>query len=165
MMTRAAKILLLGGVAVYYALVVFNNLTDFNTNYAFVQHVLQMDSTFPGNHELWRAISAPWVHMLFYLSIIAWEIVTTILLAWGAMRLVLFRDASAADFDRAKSIAVLGLTLSLLMWLVAFLSVGGEWFLMWESRVWNGEEAAFHRFIAIFLVLLFVVQPERETQP
>lgn len=165
MTTRIAKILLLGGVAVYYLLVVFNNLTDFNSNYAFVQHVLSMDSTFPGNHGMWRAIGAPWVQTTFYLTIIAWEMVTTVLLAWGAVRLVRAFNAPAADFNRAKSTAVLGLTLSLLMWLVAFLSVGGEWFLMWQSRAWNGEQTASSRFLVIGLVLLFFVQPERDAQP
>jgi predicted small integral membrane protein len=29
--------------------------------------------------------------------------------------------------------AVIALTTSLLMWLVAFLDVGSEWFLMWQS--------------------------------
>ena len=43
MITRVAKLLLLAGVGLYYALVVFNNLTDFDSNYQFVRHVLSMD--------------------------------------------------------------------------------------------------------------------------
>ena len=50
MITRAAKLLLLAGIALDYTLVVFNNLTDFDSNYQFVRHVLMMDSTFPDNH-------------------------------------------------------------------------------------------------------------------
>ncbi|MGA8289466.1 MAG: DUF2165 family protein, partial [Acidobacteriaceae bacterium] len=41
MITRAAKLLLLAGVALFYSLVVFNNLTDFNSNYQLVRHVLR----------------------------------------------------------------------------------------------------------------------------
>ena len=48
------------------------------------------------------------------------------------------------------------------MWLVAFLSVGGEWFLMWQSKNWNGQEAAFRMFTVVGIVLLLVVQPEAE---
>ena len=48
MMTRSAKLLLVAGIALYYTLVVFNNLTDFNSNYEFIQHVLSMDSTLSG---------------------------------------------------------------------------------------------------------------------
>jgi predicted small integral membrane protein len=43
-------------------------------------------------------------------------------------------------------VAIAGLTLGLLLWLVAFIAVGGEWFLMWQSAEWNGEEAAFRIF-------------------
>jgi predicted small integral membrane protein len=50
----------------------------------------------------------------------------------------------------------------LLLWLVAFLSIGGEWFLMWQSAIWNGEEAAFRMFVVVALVLLYLVMPEAE---
>ena len=66
------------------------------------------------------------------------------------------------EFERAKSVAVAGLTLSLLMWLVAFLAVGGEWFLMWQSDSWNGQAAAFRMFTVVGIVLLLVAQRERD---
>ncbi len=87
MTLRAAKVLLVFGVAVFYSLVVLNNMTDYDSNYQFVRHVLMMDSTFPGNHGMWRAINAPALHTAFYLSIIAWETLTMILCWWGGVRL------------------------------------------------------------------------------
>jgi predicted small integral membrane protein len=51
------------------------------------------------------------------------------------------------------------------MWLVAFLSVGGEWFLMWQSKTWNGQEAAFRMFTVIGIVLLLVAQPRWKESP
>jgi len=48
---------------------------------------------------------------------------------------------TAAAFHQAKRMAISALTVSLLMWLVVFLSVGGEWFLMWQSKIWNGQDA------------------------
>jgi predicted small integral membrane protein len=56
MVTRTAKILLLVALALLYTLVVFDNVTDFDSNYQFVRHVLMMDDTFPGNHGMWRAL-------------------------------------------------------------------------------------------------------------
>ena len=165
MITRAAKVLLLAGIALEYTLVVFNNLTDFNSNYQFVRHVLMMDSTFPGNHGMWRALPSPAFHMVFYISIIAWEAGTMILLWWGAVRLVRALRLPAAAFNQAKRVAVMALTLSMLMWLVAFLTVGAEWFLMWQSRAWNGQEAAFRMFAVVGLVLLIMMQPDSEGQP
>ena len=72
---------------------------------------------------------------------------------------------SGLAFNKAKRVAVAALTLAMLMWLVAFLSVGGEWFLMWQSKNWNGQDAAFRMFTVIGLVLLFVAQPDSEEQP
>jgi predicted small integral membrane protein len=51
------------------------------------------------------------------------------------------------------------------MWLVAFLSIGGEWFLMWQSKMWNGQDAAFRMFAVVGVVLLLVAQPDSEGQP
>ncbi|MFZ1941208.1 MAG: DUF2165 domain-containing protein [Terracidiphilus sp.] len=164
MMIRTAKLLLLSGVAFFYSLVVFNNLTDYGSNAQFVRHVLLMDTTFTGNHGMWRSIASPAVDTVFYLGIIGWEVVTGLLLWWGVLCLLRALRQPAAAYNSAKFFPVLGLTLSLLMWLVAFLSVGGEWFLMWQSKVWNGQEAAFRNFAAFGIVLLFLVQPDTDTQ-
>jgi predicted small integral membrane protein len=165
MITRTAKVLLLAGIALFYTLVVFNNVTDFNSNYQFVRHVLAMDSTFPGNHGMWRALPSPGLHMAFYVSIIGWEAATMILLWWGVARLVRALRLPAAAFNSAKRLPVMALILSMLMWLVAFLTIGGEWFLMWQSHTWNGLEAAFRMFVVVGLVLLIVIQPEGDSQP
>ena len=159
-MLRAAKIALMFGVAIFYTLVVFNNLTDYDSNYQFVRHVLMMDSTFAGNHGMWRAINSPAVHKAFYDSVIAWEALTMLLCWWGAARMVREFNAPAPEFDRAKGIAIAALTLSLLMWLIAFLGVGGEWFLMWQSANWNGQAAALRMFTVVGIVLLLVAQRE-----
>jgi predicted small integral membrane protein len=69
------------------------------------------------------------------------------------------------EFHRAKRPAVAALTLSLLMWLVAFLSIGGEWFLMWQSKTWNGQEAGFRTFTVVGIVLLLLALPDSDNQP
>ena len=165
MITRVAKLLILAGVGLFYALVSFNNITDFDSNYQYVRHVLSMDSTFPGNHLMWRALPSPAFHLAFYLGIIAWEIATTILLWWGVAKLLQALRLPAGAFTAAKRVPVMALTLSMLMWLVAFLTVGAEWFLMWQSHTWNGQEAAFRDFAVVGIVLVIVLQPDVEGQP
>lgn len=160
MIPRITKLSLVAGIALFHLLVVFNNLTDFDSNYQFVRHVLMMDTTLPGNHGMWRALTSPACHLVFYLAIIAWELVTTILLGWGGLRLLRALRLPAAQFNAAKSVALSALTLSLLLWLVAFLTIGGEWFLMWQSHIWNGQEAAFRNFAVMGLVLLILTQPD-----
>ena len=164
MMIRTAKLLLLSGVAFFFTLVAFNNLTDYHSNAQFVHHVLLMDTTFHGNAAMWRAISSPAIERVFYFTIIAWELVTAVLLWWGILRLLRVLHQPAAAFNAAKFLPVLGLTLSGLLWLVAFLCVGGEWFLMWQSPSWNGQEAAFRNFAAFGIVFLILLQPETDAQ-
>jgi predicted small integral membrane protein len=162
MILRFAKALLVLAVALFYTLVVFNNLTDYGSNYQFVRHVLMMDSTFPANHGMWRALNSPVWHTLFYLAIIAWEILTMILCWWGGFRLLRALNSGSASVRGASSVAIAGLTLGLLMWLVAFLAVGGEWFLMWQSKTWNAQETAFRMFTVLGIVLLLVAQPDSD---
>jgi predicted small integral membrane protein len=38
--------------------------------------------------------------------------------------------------------------------------VGGEWYSMWQSPMWNGQEAAFRFYMTILAVLIFVNQPD-----
>ena len=156
MTLRAARLLLVCGLAFYYTLVVLNNITDYGSNYQFVRHVLMMDSTFSENRLMWRAINSPAIHTAFYISIIVWEGLTMVLLWFGAVHMSQALRRSAAEFHAAKRWAIVGLTASLLMWLVAFLSIGGEWFLMWQSKTWNGQDAAFRMFCIVGIVLLFV---------
>jgi predicted small integral membrane protein len=165
MTLRTIKVLLVFGVALFYTFVVFNNVTDYDSNYQFVRHVLMMDSTFPGNHGMWRAVNSPAVHTAFYVSIIGWETLTMLLSWLGGMKLARSWQGPAAQFHRAKSVAIAALTLSLLMWLIAFLAVGGEWFLMWQSKIWNGQDAAFRMFTVIGIVLVLLVQPDTDDQP
>jgi predicted small integral membrane protein len=165
MTLRIAKTALLFAIALFYGFVVFNNLTDYGSNYLFVHHVLMMDSTFPGNRGMWRAIDSSGFHHIFYDSIIVWEILTGLLCLWGCVRLLQALRGPAAAFNLAKRIAIVALTLSLLMWLVAFLTVGGEWFLMWQSKAWNGQDAAFRMFTVVGIVLVFLALPDTEGQP
>jgi predicted small integral membrane protein len=165
MTLRIGKMLLVFAVAGFYSLIVLNNTTDYNSNYQFVRHVLMMDSTHPGNSGMWRALNAPSWHVSFYIGIVAWETVTMILCWWGGVRLARALQGSAELFNQAKGMAIAALSCALLMWLVAFLSVGGEWFLMWQSKTWNGQDPAFRMFTVTGIVLLLLAQPESESQP
>jgi predicted small integral membrane protein len=164
MTQRVAKFALVGGLAFHYTVMVLNNITDYDSNYQFVRHVLMMDSTFPENHLMWRAINSPATHTIFYGAIILWECVTMALLWMGAAQMGRRLRGSAAEFEVAKKWAVAGLTLSATMWLVAFLSVGGEWFVMWQSKTWNGQDEAFRMFCVAGIVLLFI-GPRDEVLP
>jgi predicted small integral membrane protein len=167
---RLCKIALVAAVGFFLLVVVLNNAVfDYPSNYGFVQHVLSMDTLFSGETQTWRAFRDPvagrhgyWLHHAFYWTIIAWEAGTGALCFAGARKLWLGRRADAATFNRAKDLATIGLAVSLLQWFTAFLTVGAEWFLMWQSKSWNGQDAAFRMFACIGIVLLFLNQRDEE---
>ena len=160
MPVRLSKCLLLASVALFYTLIVFNNIADYGTNRLFVQHVLSMDTLFPGSHSLWRAIHSSSIHTAFYFLIILWEAISAALCWWATARMLRSMRASTAMFARMTRLGTAALTLGMLLWFAAFIVIGGEWFLMWQSHLWNGQETAFHNFAILGVVLLFLNLPE-----
>jgi predicted small integral membrane protein len=162
---RAAKAALVAAIALFASLVAFGNMTDYNTNFAFVEHVLSMDTIFPFSTIKYRAITSPALHQAAYAVIIAAEAATAVLCWIGAALLARHIRADAGTFNRAKTFAVIGLTLGFLLWQVGFMSIGGEWFGMWQSQQWNGVPSAFRFLMTIIAVLIFVAMPDQDLIP
>ncbi len=162
MITRLAKITLVASIALLMTLVAFNNLTDYGSNLAFVQHVMSMDTTFPNNNGMWRAITTSSLHHVFYAVIIAWETISAVVCWTGAIKCFQARKRDSVEFTRAKGVAIGGLTLVLLLFTVVFLAVGGEWFMMWQSATWNSQSAAFRMIGTTGVVLIFLSLPDTE---
>jgi predicted small integral membrane protein len=153
---RLCKASLVAAMALLLGLVAFNNIVDYGDNWNFVQHVTGMDTVFPDSTQRWRAIHSEPVQQLFYLAIIATEALSSGLLMLGAA--ALFRQAhSESGFDRALALPLAGLTVALLLYGVGFIAVGGEWFLMWQSRSWGGSDAAARMFLLNATVLIILL--------
>jgi predicted small integral membrane protein len=157
---RLAKVLMVAAVALFASLVTFGNLTDYATNFEFVRHVLAMGTIFSFSTIRYRAITEPTLHHAAYALIIATEAATALLCWVGAVRLLRRLGADAATFNRAKAVAIAGLTLGFLLWQVGFMTIGGEWFGMWQSQQWNGVPSAFHFVVVIAAVLIVLVMPD-----
>ncbi len=162
---RAAKVALVAAIALFASLVAFGNLSVYNTNFAFVQHVISMDTIFPSSAIAYRAIASPALHHAAYAVIIAAETTTAILCWIGAVIMLHYIRASSVVFNRAKIFAVVGLTLGFLLWQVGFVSIGGEWFGMWQSQQWNGVPSSFRILITIAVVLIFIAMYDQDFEP
>ncbi|MFI7403484.1 DUF2165 domain-containing protein [Streptomyces sp. NPDC049541] len=149
--------LLTGSVALYIALVAFGNITDFGTNQAFVQHVLAMDTTFKDDDLMWRAITNKGLQNTAYVAIIIWETLAALVLIYGTWLW------ARRDYARARSISTYGLLMLLLLFGAGFIAIGGEWFSMWQSKTWNGLEAATRVIVFTGLALLVVQLTDRRT--
>jgi predicted small integral membrane protein len=159
---RLSKVALVAALAAYAGIAAYDNIADYGSNYEFVRHVLSMDTTFPGNALMHRAITDKNAWAVAYALIIAIEALTALLLAIGTLALLARLAAPAASFNRAKVWAVAGLTLGFGLWFFGFLVVAGEYFAMWQSKEWNGQEAAFRIAMAILGVLIFVSLPDHD---
>lgn len=162
MVIRYSKALLTAAIALFASLAAFGNITDYGSNFAFVQHVLRMDTIFPTATIKYRAIDSTVAHHAAYILIIALEGLTAILCWAGAWQMFRSRNEPSAEFNRRKRLAIAGLTLGFLVWQVGFMSVGGEWFGMWMSEQWNGVPSAFRFFVTIGIVLIYIVQRDGE---
>lgn len=162
METRLSKLAVTASLALFALLCGIDNLIDYDSNFAFVAHVMSMDTTFPGNALRGRALMAPGAHQAAYLLIIAAELAIGACLAAASAAMARSLRAPAAAFDKAKRLFVAGATLGFLLWFTGFTAGGGEWFAMWQSKQWNGQEPAFRFYITLLAAMCFVCAPESE---
>ena len=160
LLIRISKIILISSIGCLALLVAVNNVLDYESNFRFVQHVMSMDTVYPDNTLRYRAITAPALHTLVYVIIISSEFATAILCLLGALQLLKQIGSDPLTFNRTKSLSVLGLTAGFMLWFLGFVVVGGEWFCMWQSPDWNGQESAFRFVACIVLVLIYTVHGE-----
>ncbi len=154
--------------ALYILLVAIGNITDFDTNFEFVKHVLAMDTTNFGApagegldpQVMWRAIANPGVHLIAYLLLIVWESLTAIVLLAATARWLGAR--TSRSFDTPRRLSTVGFLMIVILFFGGFITIGGEWFQMWRSDAWNGLDPAFRNAtLALFgLVLVHLPSPE-----
>ncbi|MFD8223288.1 DUF2165 domain-containing protein [Streptomyces massasporeus] len=143
-----AATLLTATIALYMALVAFGNITDFGTNQQFVRHVLAMDTTFKDEDLMWRAVTSQGLQDAAYVGIIVWETIAALVLIYGSWLWARRDDA------RARRMSTYGLLMVMLLFGAGFIAIGGEWFSMWQSKSWNGLDAATRIFLFSGVVLL-----------
>ncbi|WOG25617.1 DUF2165 domain-containing protein [Endozoicomonas sp. 8E] len=125
----------------------------------YVQHVMSMDTTGNLAQAEWRAVHDPTVWKIAYNLIIAVEAIIAFLCWIGAAFMIL--NLRSENFHESKCLALLGLTLGIMLWFLAFMGISGEWFLAWQSRSWSGIQPGFRVAALFFLTLLYLSQQER----
>lgn len=143
---RFARLVLTAIAALYMLLVALNNITDFETNRAFVVHVLAMDTTFQSPNTMWRAITSPGWALAAYIAIITWEVIAAAVLTAAVVHWVR-SVAGNRDIPVARSMSTVGWSMVLLLFGGGFIAIGGEWFQMWQSQQWNGLQPAVFNFL------------------
>jgi predicted small integral membrane protein len=153
---RLAKTVSVFAIGIMALLIVFGNTTDYYTNYYFVEHVMKMDTIFPGSKIQYRSINSPMLYHVGYVFIILLELLMAFCCLKGSW--ILFRNLKqpAVDFHAKKNWSIAGILLGVVIWFLGFEVVGGEWFAMWQSASWNGLGSAERivGFLGLTLILL-----------
>lgn len=154
-LTQAFVVLAL---AVFATLVFVGNVMDYDSNYQYVKHVLSMDTTFPSNNLMWRAITNEGLITAAYWGIILVEGVIGALAWVSGLRMLGALKKSYDTFSAAKHFGYYAFILAFLLWFVGFICIGSEWFAMWQSKVWNGKQTAMDivNVFAVFLVVFMM---------
>lgn len=153
---RLTKTALTAFFGFYVLFVAFGNVTDYNSNFMFVQHVLSMDTTFEGNSLMYRAITTPALHHVGYIIIIIIEWFIAFACLFGAWKMTKQLKNDSNAFHESKKWGIIGLLLGTAVWFLGFQVIGGEWFGMWQSQIWNGLDSAFRltTYIGTTLIIL-----------
>ncbi len=159
-LVRGAKLIGVFGIALHMSLAAVGNVTDYDTNWQFVQRVLAMDTTFQSPALMWRAVTDPGLQTAAYIALIAAEIAGAVLLWWGLAALWRARAAGPDGFHAAKGPALFALMWCFAIWTIGFVAIGGEWFAMWQSATWNGQDGATRFATLTGIVMLFVAVRE-----
>lgn len=132
----------------------FTNMTDYGTNFSFVQKVVRMEELFSGETLRWRRLESAWMHHALYVCIILWELACGTLAVLGAWRMFKVRSRPASDFARAMVPSTYAYGLAVALWFGGFVTVAGEWFLMWRGEETSGAQGTALHLTAVFLLLL-----------
>lgn len=159
---RVAKTVSVAGVGLMSLLIVVGNITDYYTNYFFVEHVMEMDTTFSSSHLHYRSIHSAFFFHAVYIFIIVSEMLMAYCCVKGSFLLIKNLKKDAATFHASKNWAIAGIIIGIIIWFIGFEVVGGEWFAMWQSSVWNGLAAA-ERILSFLVLTLILLHLKEES--
>jgi predicted small integral membrane protein len=101
---------------------------------------------------MWRAITSHAWQDTAYVAIIVWETL-------AALVLIAATYLWARRHPRARQASTIGLLMLLLLFGAGFVAIGGEWFAMWQSKTWNGLDAATRVIVLTGVVLVVTCLP------
>lgn len=121
--------------------------------------VAKMDDTFSKERNGWRSVNSILIHNILFIIIITWEFLISVFLLLGGIKMINKLKSDAVEFKNAKKYTALGLSLGVVLWFTVFIAIGGEWFLMWQSKNWNAQGTA---FLLTCCFLLFLIHHKQE---
>ena len=161
MSIRILKIVLVVCVGLQALIYAIQNMVNLDAAFGAVAYVFSMADHVAYPDHLGPPVTwAPLVWLALCTIIVA-ETLVGVLCFKGAFDMWRARRDALTEFVRAKTSAILGCGLAMVVWIGLFMALGGAWFQMWQTEIGGGSlEGAFMYAMSSAAVLIFVNQVE-----
>lgn len=131
---RILKLVLVGWISLLCLFYAAQNVANLDAAYAAVAYVFSMQDHAIYPNAFGPAITHPALIWAGLIIIIAMEFAAGLLAAKGAWDLWKARFADSTTFQTAKTYALVGTGLAVMVWLGLFSVIGGAYFQMWQTE-------------------------------
>ena len=157
MAIRYLKIIFVDFIAALCLLYAAQNVVNLKACYQAFAYVMGRVDNQAYPDSIIPAIESPAIIWLALIIVVGLEFLAGIFAAKGAWDLWSARKAPAAEFNGAKTNALIGCGIGIIVWMGFFTVFGGALFQMWQTQVGTGSLGdAFSFFAACGLVWLIV---------
>lgn len=160
MMIRLSKIAMVWLIALFMTLLFVGNVMHFGAHLDFVHQVLTVEATKSGG--LPGFMMSPAVVKGSFVVMAVAQGITAVLCWLGGMAMYRWRHESNKTYHQSKHFAIMGLTISLIVWLAGALIVGAGWFGSWVLPHWNGTSHVFSMLTVVLLSLIYLTMANDE---
>lgn len=155
---KIVLVIFVGLLALFFAAA---NIANWGPGLWAVAYVLGMEGHDYYTNRIFLPITNPVLVTTAYVVIIAGELLVGVLSLKGAWDLWCKRKGRADEFNSAKTFAILGCGMAVVVWFGGFMVFGGGLFQMWQSDVGAGSfRDAFTVAVTSGIIMLFLNNPD-----
>lgn len=160
-MIRILKIVLVAFVALQGLTYFAENILNWEAAKGAVGYVLSLADHTVYPNSFVPPITNPALVTLTLVVIVVGELLVGVLAGLGALRLLSVAGKSAEEFNNAKTLALLGCGMALVVWFGLFTVIGGGVFQMWQTPAGDMSlDGAMTYYLSSGIVLLFLNMPD-----
>ena len=151
---KSAMVLCVALLCLFHAT---QNVANLGVMYGNLEYVLSNQDHAIYANSFGPSITAPFLIWLAVAIVLVGEFGAGLIALVGAWQLLSNRGKSAEEFNKAKTLAIVGCGMGVLVWFGLFMTIGGAFFQMWQTAAGDNSHTYSHQFVtAIGVVLLFV---------
>ena len=160
-MIRLIKIAMVASVSLFCLMYALQNIWNLDAANWFVSYTTGMEGHDKYPNHFGPAVTTPALHSIMLWIIIALEITAGLLAAKGAFDLFKARNGSADEFNGAKTYAIAGCGVGILVWFGLFSAIAGAYFQIWQTEAGGGALANASMFsVQLGVIWLLVSQKD-----